>query len=170
MRVLLRLPAAPLNVQIEELADDSTVQVREEHVAGGLRPQQAGSSQAEREPADLPHRSNTRTAGGFRPRRDHHRWTRPGTRVCPAGRTGTARSGFRKSGEATTVTWFPHWSDLDGPGCDTRQEVLLGDSAIEPVMHPERICRGGGRTLVVVLRRRLDHQPLRPPHRMTWCH
>ncbi|MDE0171393.1 MAG: HNH endonuclease family protein [bacterium] len=36
---------------------------------------------------------------------------------------------------------FPHWSDLDGDGCDTRQEVLIRDSAIEPVMHPERICR-----------------------------
>lgn len=36
---------------------------------------------------------------------------------------------------------FPHWSDLDRDGCDTRQEVLIRDSAIEPVMHPERICR-----------------------------
>ena len=36
---------------------------------------------------------------------------------------------------------FPHWSDLDSDGCDTRQEVLLRDSDTEPVMHPERICR-----------------------------
>ncbi|MYA02270.1 MAG: HNH endonuclease [Chloroflexi bacterium] len=36
---------------------------------------------------------------------------------------------------------FPHWSDSDGDGCDTRQEVLIRDSAIEPAMHPERVCR-----------------------------
>ena len=36
---------------------------------------------------------------------------------------------------------FPHWLDLDGDGCDTRQEVLIRDSATPPTMHPERVCR-----------------------------
>ena len=36
---------------------------------------------------------------------------------------------------------FPHWLDLDGDGCDMRQEVLIRDSATPPAMHPERVCR-----------------------------
>ena len=69
------------------------------------------------------------------------------------------------------MSGFPHWSDLDSRWLrHPPRKVLLGDSAIEPVMHPERICRGGERTLVVVLRPRVDHQPLRPPHRIAWCH
>ena len=36
---------------------------------------------------------------------------------------------------------FAHWSDEDGDGCDTRQEVLIRDSSTTPVLHPERVCR-----------------------------
>lgn len=36
---------------------------------------------------------------------------------------------------------FPHWIDSDGDGCDTRQEVLIRDSDIAVVLHPERVCR-----------------------------
>ena len=36
---------------------------------------------------------------------------------------------------------FPHWIDGDGDGCDTRQEVLIRDSDIAVVLHPERVCR-----------------------------
>ena len=36
---------------------------------------------------------------------------------------------------------FPHWSDFDGDGCDTRQEILIRDSDIDPALHPERVCR-----------------------------
>ena len=36
---------------------------------------------------------------------------------------------------------FPHWSDFDGNGCDTRQEVLIRDSDMTPTFHPERVCR-----------------------------
>ena len=36
---------------------------------------------------------------------------------------------------------FPHWIDVDADGCDTRQEVLIRDSDIAVVLHPERVCR-----------------------------
>lgn len=35
---------------------------------------------------------------------------------------------------------FSHWSDLDGDGCDTRREVLIRDSQVEPVRDPNRTC------------------------------
>ena len=36
---------------------------------------------------------------------------------------------------------FEHWSDEDGDGCDTRQEVLARDSLTAPDWHPHRLCR-----------------------------
>ncbi len=35
---------------------------------------------------------------------------------------------------------FDHWSDLDRDGCDTRREVLIRDSRVEPVRDPNRTC------------------------------
>lgn len=35
---------------------------------------------------------------------------------------------------------FDHWSDLDRDGCDTRREVLIRDSRVEPVRDPGRTC------------------------------
>ncbi len=46
-------------------------------------------------------------------------------------------------------SWFPHWGDFDGDGCNTRQEVLIRDSVVAPVLHPERPCQvveGGWRS------------------------
>lgn len=36
---------------------------------------------------------------------------------------------------------FEHWTDEDGDGCDTRQEVLARDSLTAPDWHPHRLCR-----------------------------
>ena len=35
---------------------------------------------------------------------------------------------------------FPHWSDLDRDGCDTRREVLIRDSRVESGLDPNRTC------------------------------
>ena len=35
---------------------------------------------------------------------------------------------------------FDHWSDLDRDGCDTRREVLIRDSRVDPVRDPNRTC------------------------------
>lgn len=35
---------------------------------------------------------------------------------------------------------FDHWKDLDGDGCDTRREVLIRDSRIDPAMDSGRTC------------------------------
>jgi len=41
------------------------------------------------------------------------------------------KSGYRRS-------LFVHWSDLDGNGCDTREEVLKRDSISKPQVDPYR--------------------------------
>jgi len=41
------------------------------------------------------------------------------------------KTGYRRS-------LFTHWSDLDGNGCDTREEVLKRDSTSRPQVDPYR--------------------------------
>ncbi|MFM8723354.1 MAG: hypothetical protein ACKOEJ_11690, partial [Acidimicrobiaceae bacterium] len=41
------------------------------------------------------------------------------------------KSGYRRS-------LFVHWSDLDGNGCDTREDVLKRDSISKPQVDPYR--------------------------------
>jgi len=42
----------------------------------------------------------------------------------------------------TGYSWslFDHWKDLDGDGCDTRREVLIRDSRVDPAMDRGRAC------------------------------
>jgi hypothetical protein len=38
---------------------------------------------------------------------------------------------------------FPHWSDADGDGCDTREEVLLAEATVPPAVGRNCVLSGG---------------------------
>jgi hypothetical protein len=38
---------------------------------------------------------------------------------------------------------FPHWSDADGDGCDTREEVLLAEAVVPPAVGRNCVLSGG---------------------------